>query len=252
MKQRLDRLLVEQKLAPSREKAQALIMAGKVRVEGQPAGKSGRMISTDSLLEVRGTDQPYVSRGGVKLKAALVYFGIDPTALVALDIGSSTGGFTHCLLLGGAEKVFAVDVGYGQLAWELRQDPRVVPLERTNIRYLEFEKLGENVDLVVIDVSFISLRLVFPKALEFLKPGGYLLALVKPQFEAGADEVGKRGKVSDSAVHEKVMDTLKVAAEGQGFIVLGQTKSSIVGKKSGNEEFFLWLQKPQKSGPNDS
>jgi len=141
-------------------------------------------------------------------------------------------------------------VEHGQLAWELRQDPRVVPLERTNIRYLEFEKLGENVDLVVIDVSFISLRLVFPKALEFLKPGGYLLALVKPQFEAGADEVGKRGKVSDSAVHEKVMDTLKVAAEGQGFIVLGQTKSSIVGKKSGNEEFFLWLQKLQNSDSN--
>jgi len=252
MKQRLDRLLVEQKLAPSREKAQALIMAGKVRVDGQPSGKSGRMISTDSLLEVLGADQPYVSRGGVKLKAALEHFGVDPADLVALDIGASTGGFTHCLLLGGAEKVFAVDVGYGQLAWELRQDQRVVPLERTNIRYLEFEKLGEYVDLVVIDVSFISLRLIFPKALEFLKPGGSLVALVKPQFEAGVDEVGKRGKVSDSAVHEKVMETLKDAAKELGFIVLGQTKSSIVGKKSGNEEFFLWLQKPQNSDSNNS
>jgi 23S rRNA (cytidine1920-2'-O)/16S rRNA (cytidine1409-2'-O)-methyltransferase len=245
MKQRLDRLLVEQKLAPSREKAQAFIMAGKVRVDGQPAGKAGRMISIDSLLEVLGTDQPYVSRGGVKLKAALEYFSVSPQGLVALDIGASTGGFTHCLLLGGAEKVFAVDVGYGQLAWELRQDPRVKSLERTNIRYLEFEKLGKYVDLVVIDVSFISLRLIFPKALEFLKPGGFLVALVKPQFEAGVDEVGKRGKVSDPTVHEKVLDTLKVVAQEQGFIVLGQTKSSIVGKKSGNEEFFLLLQKPQ-------
>ena len=252
MKQRLDRLLVEQKLAPSREKAQAFIMAGIVRVDGQPAGKSGRMISTDSLLEVLGTDQPFVSRGGVKLKAALEYFEIEPKSLVALDIGSSTGGFTHCLLLGGAEKVFAVDVGYGQLAWELRQDPRVNSLERTNIRYLEFEKLGEYVDLVVIDVSFISLRLIFPKALEFLKPGGSLVALVKPQFEAGVDDVGKRGKVSDTAVHEKVLETLKIEAQRQGFIVLGQTKSSIVGKKSGNEEFFLWLQKPQNSDSNQS
>ena len=252
MKQRLDRLLVEQKLAPSREKAQAFVMAGIVRVDGQPAGKSGRMISTDSLLEVLGTDQPFVSRGGFKLKASLEYFEIEPKSLVALDIGSSTGGFTHCLLLGGAEKVFAVDVGYGQLAWELRQDPRVNSLERTNIRYLEFEKLGEYVDLVVIDVSFISLRLIFPKALEFLKPGGSLVALVKPQFEAGVDDVGKRGKVSDTAVHEKVLETLKIEAQRQGFIVLGQTKSSIVGKKSGNEEFFLWLQKPQNSDSNQS
>ena len=142
-----------------------------------------------------------MSRGGVKLRAALEYFAVDPQGLVALDIGASTGGFTHCLLLGGAEKVFAVDVGYGQLAWELRQDPRVKPLERTNIRYLEFEKLGKHVDLVVIDVSFISLRLIFPKALEFLKPGGFLVALVKPQFEAGVDDVCKRGKVSDPTVH---------------------------------------------------
>ena len=245
MKQRLDRLLVEQKLAPSREKAQAFIMAGKVRVDGQLAGKAGRMLSTDSFLEVLGTDQPYVSRGGVKLKAALEHFAVDPKGLFALDIGASTGGFTHCLLLGGAKKVFAVDVGYGQLAWELRQDRRVKSLERTNIRYLEFKKLGKHVDLVVIDVSFISLRLIFPKALEFLKPGGFLVALVKPQFEAGVDDVGKRGKVSDPTVHEKVLDTLRVSAQEQGFNVLGQTKSSIVGKKSGNEEFFLLLQKPQ-------
>ncbi|MBC8257738.1 MAG: TlyA family RNA methyltransferase [SAR324 cluster bacterium] len=244
MKQRLDRLLVEQKLAPSREKAQAYIMADKVRVNGQPAGKSGRMISVDSKLEVLGKDQPFVSRGGVKLQAALDHFGLNPTGLVALDIGASTGGFTHCLILAGAEKVFAVDVGYGQLAWELRQHQSVVSLERTNIRHLEFERLGEYVDLVVIDVSFISLRLIFPKALEFLKPAGSLVALVKPQFEAGTDEVGKRGKVSDSAVQARVLEDLKAEAQAIGFIVSGQTKSSIVGKKSGNEEFFLWLQKP--------
>ena len=245
MKQRLDRLLVERKLVHSREKAQVLVLAGKVRVDGQPAGKSGRMVSTVSHLEVLGNDQPYVSRGGVKLKAALEYFNIDPSGFVALDIGSSTGGFSHCLILGGAEKVFAVDVGYGQLAWELRQDQRVVTMERTNIRHLEFERLGEPVDLVVVDASFISLRLILPKAHEFLKPGGSILALVKPQFEAGADEVGKRGKVSDSAVLERVLDALKVNAQKLGLRVLGQTKSAIVGKKSGNEEFFLWLQKPQ-------
>ena len=246
MKQRLDRLLVEQKLAPSREKAQALIMAGKVRVDGQPAGKSGRVISTDSNLEVLGDDQIFVSRGGVKLKFVFEYFNINPSGLVALDIGSSTGGFSHCLILGGAKKVFAVDVGYGQLAWELRKDPRIVSLERTNIRHLEFERLGETVDLVVIDVSFISLRLIFQKALEFLKPGGTLLALVKPQFEAGVAEVGKRGKVSDTAVHERVLETLKNEAQELGFLFLGQTKSSIVGKKSGNIEFFLWLKKIPK------
>jgi len=172
--------------------------------------------------------------------------------LVALDIGSSTGGFSHCLILGGAEKVFAVDVGYGQLAWELQQDPRVVSLERTNFRHLEFERLGETVDLVVIDVSFISLRLIFPKALEFLKPGGTLLALVKPQFEAGAAEVGKRGKVSDTAVHERVLEALKDKAQELGFLVSGQTKSAIVGKKSGNVEFFLWLKKSPKFDSNAS
>ena len=139
--------------------------------------------------------------------------------------------------------MFAIDVGYGQLAWELQQDPRVLSMERTNFRHLEFERLGETVDLVVIDVSFISLRLIFPKALEFLKPGGTLLALVKPQFEAGAAEVGKRGKVSDIAVHERVLENLKDKAQELGFLVLGQTKSAIVGKKSGNVEFFLWLKK---------
>ena len=250
MKQRLDRLLVEQNLAPSRERAQAFIMAGKVRVDGQPAGKSGRLISRESYLEVLEIDQPYVSRGGLKLKSALEYFNIDPQGFDAMDIGSSTGGFTDCLIKSGVEKVFAVDVGYGQLAWELRQNPRVVLLERTNIRHLEFERLGQFVDLIVIDASFISLQMVFPKAVEFLKNGASLLALVKPQFEAGADEVGKRGKVSDPAIHHKVLEKLKNAAQELGLIILGQTKSVIVGKKSGNEEYFLWLQKPEKAELN--
>jgi len=247
MKQRLDLLLVEQELAPSREKAQALVMAGKVRVDGQLAGKSGHMIRADSYLEVLEYEHPFVSRGGLKLQAALECFNINPSGLIALDVGSSTGGFTHCLILGGAEKVFAVDVGYGQLDWELRQDSRVVHMERTNFRHLEFERLGETVDLVVIDVSFISLRLVFPKAHEFLKPGGTLVALVKPQFEAGAAEVGKRGKVSDATVHEKVLESIKNDAKDLGFIVFGQTKSTIVGKKSGNVEFFLWMKKLSKT-----
>ncbi len=246
MKQRLDRLLVDRNLAPSREKAQAFIMAGKVRVEGQPVEKSGRLIDRESHLEVLDIDQPYVSRGGLKLESALEFFKIDPKGFDAMDIGSSTGGFTDCLIKSGAKKIFAVDVGYGQLSWELRQDPRVVVMERTNIRYLEFESLGQFVDLVVIDASFISLKLIFPKAVEFLKNGASMLALVKPQFEAGADEVGKRGKVSDHRIHQKVLEKLKKAAQDLGLIVSGQTKSAIKGKKSGNEEYFLWLKKPKK------
>ena len=246
MKQRLDRLLVDRNLAPSREKAQAFIMAGKVRVDGQPVEKSGRLIDRESHLEVLDIDQPYVSRGGLKLESALEFFKIDPKGFDAMDIGSSTGGFTDCLIKSGAKKIFAVDVGYGQLSWELRQDPRVVVMERTNIRYLEFESLGQFVDLVVIDASFISLKLIFPKAVEFLKNGASMLALVKPQFEAGADEVGKRGKVSDHRIHQKVLEKLKKAAQDLGLIVSGQTKSAIKGKKSGNEEYFLWLKKPKK------
>jgi len=244
MKKRLDRLLVEKELAPSREKAQAFIMAGKVKVDGKPIEKSGHMVNESSQLEVVGLDQPFVSRGGVKLRSAIDYFGIETNEIVALDVGASTGGFTHCLLLAGAEKVFSVDVGYGQLAWELRQDPRVKLIERTNFRNIKFERIGEKVDLAVIDVSFISLKLIFPKTFEFIKPGGGLLALVKPQFEAGVDEVGKRGKVSDVQLQKKILENLKVSAQELGFKYLGQAKSSIVGKKSGNEEFFLWLQKP--------
>jgi 23S rRNA (cytidine1920-2'-O)/16S rRNA (cytidine1409-2'-O)-methyltransferase len=240
-KRRLDVLLVEQGLAPSREKAQALILAGQVRVEGRRVDKSGKTFPDGISLEVTGQDHPYVSRGGLKLEGALRDFGIDPAGWSALDVGASTGGFTHCLLLHGAARVYAVDVGYGQLAWVLRQDPRVVSLERTNIRHLTPEALGEAVDLVVIDASFISLKLIFPKIVEFLKPGGSVLALVKPQFEAGPEEVGRRGKVSSEQTHRRVLDALQADAAAQGFRVQGETGSALVGKKSGNQEFFLWL-----------
>ncbi len=242
-RKRLDVLLVEKGLAPSREKAQAYVLAHQVRVNGEPADKPGRAVPEDAELEVLGRDHPYVSRGGLKLEGALREFALAPEGWVALDIGASTGGFTHCLLLHGAAKVFAVDVGYGQLAWELRQDPRVISLERTNIRHLAPETLGEAVDLVVIDASFISLRLILPKAAEFMKPEAYVLALVKPQFEAGAEEIGRRGKVSSEATHRRVLDEVREEAESCGFAVRGESDSAIIGKKSGNREFFLWLQK---------
>ncbi len=245
MKKRLDRLLVEKKLAPSREKAQAYIMAGIVIVDGHPVDKSGRMIEELSEVEVVGSDHHYVGRGGVKLKNALDSFGLITNNIVALDVGSSTGGFTHCLLLGGAAKIFSVDVGYGQLAWELRQDPRVISIERTNFRNIEFDRIGEKVDLIVIDVSFISLKLIFPKTLQFIKPGGHLLALVKPQFEAGIDQVGRGGKVNDKEIQKNILENIRDLAQKLGFLFLGQIKSSIVGKKSGNEEFFIWLQQPK-------
>lgn len=243
MKKRIDLLLVEQNLVPSREKAQALILAGKVQANGQRIDKSGRQVDVSAKLEILGKDHPYVSRGGVKLESALDTFDFSPHGLVALDIGASTGGFTHCLLLNGAHHVYAVDVGYGQLAWELQQDSRVTSLERTNIRKLDFDRIGTLVDLVVIDASFISLRLIFPKAWEFLKPGGHVIALVKPQFEAGKSEVGKGGLVSDHDIHARVMDELLQIAIKEGFDVIGRNESTITGKKSGNKEFFLFLTK---------
>ena len=243
MKQRLDKLLVERRLAPSREKAQALIMAGLVRVNGQVASKAGLAVAPEASLEVSGPDHPYVSRGGVKLEAALEAFGLDVTGWVALDIGASTGGFTHCLLLRGAARVHAVDVGYGQLAWELRQDPRVRVYERTNIRHLGPEALGEQVDLAVMDLSFISLGLVLPAALRYLKPGGRLLALVKPQFEAGREQVGKGGLVSGAEIHQQVLDKVAAQAQALGLSPLGCIPSPITGKKSGNQEFLLLLQR---------
>lgn len=246
MKDRLDKLMVERELAPSREKAQALIMAGHVRVDSMPMGKAGSRIPVDARIEVAGKDHPYVSRGGVKLEGAMQAFGIDPAGLCALDIGASTGGFTHCLLLHGVEHVFAVDVGYGQLAWELRNDPRVTVLERTNIRHLPSDALGREVELVVVDVSFISLQTVLRDAVRFLAPGGRVLALLKPQFEAGREKVGRGGKVSDPEVHREVLAQVARAGRALGLTLLDSAPSTLAGKKSGNREFFvLWRRDPE-------
>jgi 23S rRNA (cytidine1920-2'-O)/16S rRNA (cytidine1409-2'-O)-methyltransferase len=234
---RLDVLLVERALAPSREQARRLVMAGEVLVAGQPAAKPGMLVAADAELQVRAAP-PFVSRGGQKLAAALEAFGVSPEGLVAADIGASTGGFTDCLLQGGAVRVYAVDVGYGQLDWRLRQDPRVVVLERTNIRYLQ--GLPEPVDLAVVDVSFISLRLVLPVVRSLLKPQGRIIALIKPQFEAGRGQVGKGGVVKDPQVHRQVLEAAFADAEEVRLAVLGLIRSPLVGP-AGNIEFLAWL-----------
>ena len=239
-KERLDVLLVSLGLAESRAKAQATIMAGEVYVNGQKADKSGMEVDITSNIEVRGSVCPYVSRGGLKLEKALRSFGVDPTGYVCSDSGASTGGFTDCLLQQGARKVFAIDVGYGQLAWKIRNDPRVVVMERTNIRYVTPEDLGEPLDLSVIDVSFISLSLVLPVVKTLLKPTGQVLCLIKPQFEAGKDKVGKKGVVRDPAVHEEVLQNFVALAKSLGFTIRNLTFSPVKGPE-GNIEFLAHL-----------
>lgn len=236
-KERLDRLLVERGLAESRTEAQRLVMAGEVRVDGQVAAKPGQMVSVAAGLSVDAR-LPYVSRGGLKLARALDDFGYDPAGKVAADVGASTGGFTDVLLQRGAAKVYAIDVGYGQLAWRLRADPRVVVMERTNARYLAH--LDEPVDLVVVDASFISLELLLPAVAGWLRPGGDVIALVKPQFEAGREQVGKGGVIRDEAVHRQVLDELISWAIARGWRLAGATASPLRGP-AGNVEFFLWL-----------
>ena len=204
-KKRLDVLLYERGLAESRSRAQAIIMSGEVFVDGQKADKPGQEFEDTAPIEVRGSVCPYVSRGGLKLEKALRDFGIRPEGYVCSDSGASTGGFTDCLLQQGAKKVFAIDVGYGQLAWKIREDPRVAVMERTNIRYVTPEDLGELLDLSVVDVSFISLRIVLPVIKNLLKDDGQVVCLIKPQFEAGKEKVGKKGVVRDTAVHEQVL-----------------------------------------------
>ena len=239
-KERLDVLLVSLGLAESRAKAQATIMAGEVYVSGQKADKSGMEVDITSNIEVRGSACPYVSRGGLKLEKALKNFGVDPTGYVCSDSGASTGGFTDCLLQQGASKVFAIDVGYGQLAWKIRNDPRVVVMERTNIRYVTLEDLGEPLDLSVIDVSFISLGLVLPVVKTLLKPTGQVLCLIKPQFEAGKDKVGKKGVVRDPAVHEEVLQNFISLAKSLDFTIRNLTFSPVKGPE-GNIEFLAHL-----------
>ena len=238
IKKRLDVLLTERNLAESRAKAQAFIMAGLVYVQGQKADKPGISYEENVDIEVRGEVCPYVSRGGLKLEKALRDFQVDPTGFVCSDSGASTGGFTDCLLQQGAKKVFAIDVGYGQLDWKIRSDPRVVVMERTNIRYVTPEQLGEPLDLSVVDVSFISLKIVLPAIQALLKPGmGQVLCLIKPQFEAGRDQVGKKGVVRDPQIHKQVLDDFVELAAKLGFTILGLTFSPVKGPE-GNIEFL--------------
>lgn len=242
VKRRLDTLLVERGLVESRERAQSLILAGKVKIDGQVAHKPGSRVPAEVELTLEEA-LPYVSRGGLKLEEALSRFRLDVTGFICADVGASTGGFTDCLLKHGAAKVYAIDVGYGQLAWELRQDPRVVVLERTNIRYLE--SLPEPIDLASIDVSFISLELVLPPVVSLLKPQGQTVALVKPQFEAGREQVGKGGVVREPEVHRQVLHKIATMAQGLGLGILGLIPSPLLGP-AGNVEFLLHLSKGKK------
>lgn len=240
-KKRLDVLLTEQGYADTRSKAQAIIMAGQVYVNGQKADKPGISYEDTVQIEVRGETCPYVSRGGLKLEKALRDFGVKPDGYVCSDSGASTGGFTDCLLQQGAAKVFAIDVGYGQLDWKIRSDPRVVVMERTNIRYVTPEDLGEPLDLSVIDVSFIGLEIVLPAIKNLLKPQqGQVLCLIKPQFEAGKDNVGKKGVVRDPEVHKMVLDNFVTLAKHLEFTILGLTFSPVKGPE-GNIEFLAHL-----------
>ena len=250
-KERLDILLFETGYADSRSKAQALIMAGLVYVDGQKVDKPGTAVERSQSIEVRGAACPYVSRGGLKLEKALRDFGVDPTGYVCSDSGASTGGFTDCLLQQGAKKVFAIDVGYGQLAWKIRNDPRVVCMERTNIRNVTPEDLGEALDLSVVDVSFISLRLVLPVIYNLLKPEGQVLCLIKPQFEAGKDKVGKKGVVREPEIHREVLEQFMETAREIGFTLKNLTFSPVKGPE-GNIEFLGHLSKaPGEAYPAD-
>ena len=240
MRQRLDLLLVDRGLAPSRERARALILAGQVRVDGRPATKAGDSVEAGAEVTLVTPDHPFVSRGGVKLAHALDRFGIDPAGVTALDIGASTGGFTDVLLRRGARQVVALDVGHGQLDWRLRTDARVLVVEHVNARHLETHQAPGPFDLVVIDVSFISLAQILPVVPPRLAPGGHVVALVKPQFEAGRAEVGKGGLVRDPAVHARVLEQVREAARAVGLTPMADTPSPITGA-TGNQEYFLHL-----------
>ena len=246
VKERLDKLLVDRGLAGSRERARALILAGQVVVGEHAVDKAGARVETAAAIRLRGEDLPYVSRGGVKLAHALKVFAIEVGGRTAIDVGASTGGFTDCLLQLGAARVFAVDVGYGQLAWKLREDSRVVCLERTNIRYLDASALGMLPDLAVIDASFISLDKVLPPTLALLAPGAEVVALIKPQFEVGRGQVGKGGVVRDPDQHAAVVAHARSTAELLGCTVLGVTASPLLGQK-GNREFLIHLRKAGSS-----
>jgi 23S rRNA (cytidine1920-2'-O)/16S rRNA (cytidine1409-2'-O)-methyltransferase len=246
-KERLDILLVQQGLFSSRQKAQGAIMAGLVSVAGQRVDKAGTKFPADASIEVLGQEHPYVSRGGLKLERAIHELGFDPAGKTIIDIGASTGGFTDCALQHGAKHVYAVDVGYAQLAWSLRQDERVTVMERTNARYLEPDDFPELVDAITIDVAFISLATILPPIVKLLLPKGEIVALIKPQFEAGREQVGKKGVVRDQAVHRQVIQDTWGVASNLGLGLLALTFSPITGPE-GNIEFLAWF----REGESDS
>lgn len=247
MKERLDILLVNRQLAPSREKAKAIIMSGNVLVDGQREDKAGSMFQDTVKITVKGNAIPYVSRGGLKLEKAMRHFGLKLTGRVCMDVGSSTGGFTDCMLQNGARKVFAIDVGHGQLEWKLRQDERVVCMERTNIRYVTPEDLKETVDFSSIDVSFISLTKVLLPVYHLLGADGEVVCLIKPQFEAGREKVGKKGVVRDAAVHEEVIVAVGTYAQSINFRIMHLEFSPIKGPE-GNIEYLMHLKKENQDG----
>lgn len=248
MKERLDVLLVKRNLAASREKAKAIIMAGQVFVDGQREDKAGTSFPEEVQIEIRGHKMPYVSRGGLKLEKAMKHFDVTVEGKVCTDVGSSTGGFTDCMLQNGAVKVFAIDVGRGQLDWKLRQDERVVCMEKTNIRYVTPEDIGEPIDFSSIDVSFISLTKVLEPIRNYLKPAGQIVALIKPQFEAGREKVGKKGVVREKSTHLEVIHKVMDYASQIGFDILNLEFSPIKGPE-GNIEYLLHLQKcPEMPG----
>lgn len=248
MRERLDVLLVKRGLAPSREKAKTMIMEGQVFVNHNREDKAGSTFPEDCEIELHGRVLPYVSRGGLKLEKAMEGFCLSLEGDICMDIGASTGGFTDCMLQKGAAKVYAVDVGYGQFAWKLRQDPRVVCMEKTNIRYVTPEDIADVLDFASVDVSFISLTKVLEPARALLRDGGQMVCLIKPQFEAGREKVGKKGVVRDKAVHEEVIQVVTDYALAHGFSVLGLDYSPIKGPE-GNIEYLVWIEKAQEPEP---
>ena len=241
-KERLDVLLVQRGLSPSRERAKADIMSGLVFVAGQRVDKAGAPVAEDAVIELRGAAPAFVSRGGLKLEKALDTFGVDPAGKICLDCGASTGGFSDCLLQRGAKKLYAIDVGYGQLAWSVRSDERVVVMERTNIRYVTREQVPDPIELASLDVSFISLRLVLPTVKELLSPAGEIVCLIKPQFEAGKEKVGKKGVVRELETHKEVLRAFRENAASLGLTLTGLTFSPIKGPE-GNIEYLAYLEK---------
>lgn len=249
MKERLDVLLVERGFFPSREKAKAVIMAGDVFVNGEREDKAGSKFDVHVEIEVKGKKLKYVSRGGLKLEKAIEEFSLSLENLICMDIGSSTGGFTDCMLQNGAKKVYAIDVGTNQLAWKLREDPRVISMEKTNFRYVTRDMIAEEIDFASVDVSFISLEKILPVSLPLLKDGARMVCLIKPQFEAGRERVGKKGVVRDLSVHEEVIEKVMNCAFGLGYALKGLTFSPVKGPE-GNIEYLLFLEKQSEKKEN--